>query len=458
MKLSWTTSDPVLTGFLQCLPKQPQSAYPIFEAIYTRENTLFQSVLLGYIRNSRYSTLATPKPLAIVTALHESHVQATVICAKQHGLQIRTRSVAMIMRAYHTYPMSPLSFLTCLIFDPLILMSRMRALGFRLGLLSVNFIMKLQIKVRFMGSSGSLSNCVELVVTLVVARSGGASFGVILSWKIRLLPVPASVTVFNVKRTWEQGALNVIYKWQHVAPKLLDEIFIRAITRLKNSTEGKKTVEVSFVGLFLGRRDKLVPLMNESFPELGLQLKDCFEMSWVESTLFWADQPIGAPVNFLLNRPQGPPNFFKSKSDYVKEPIPKQGIESIWQMMLKMDKVLMQWSPYGGRMSMIPEWETPFPHRDGNLFLIQYVTYWVEEGAETLKQHLGFVRKLYEGMTLYVSKSPREAFQNYRDLDIGANRQNHTEFETAKVYGSKYFKGNFDRLIRVKSWLILIIF
>ncbi|CAL8148703.1 unnamed protein product [Prunus armeniaca] len=491
--VSWTTSDPVLTGFLQCLPKQPQSAYPIFEAIYTHENTSFQSVLLGYIRNSRYSTLATPKPLAIVTALHESHVQATVICAKQHGLQIRTRSGG------HDYEgLSYVSDVPFIILDMFNLRyididvadeSAWVQAGATIGELYYEIANKSKVHgfpagtcptvgigghfsgggygpmmrkygltvdniedAKLVNVNGTIldRNSMGEDLFWAIRGGGGASFGVILSWNIRLLPVPANVTVFNVKRTWEQGALNVIYKWQYVAPKLLDEIFIRAITRLKNSTEGKKTVEVSFVGLFLGQRDKLVPLMNESFPELGLQLKDCFEMSWVESTLFWADQPIGTPVNFLLNRPQGPPNFFKSKSDYVKEPIPKQGIESIWQIMLKMDKVLMQWNPYGGRMSMIPEWETPFPHRDGNLFLIQYVTYWAEEGAETLKQHLGFVRKLYEGMTLYVSKSPREAFQNYRDLDIGANRQNHTEFETAKVYGSKYFKGNFDRLVRVK--------
>ncbi|KAL6198527.1 hypothetical protein ACLB2K_028316 [Fragaria x ananassa] len=44
------------------------------------------------LRNGRFHTPTTPKPLAVVTAKHESHVQATVICAKRHGLQIRIRS------------------------------------------------------------------------------------------------------------------------------------------------------------------------------------------------------------------------------------------------------------------------------------------------------------------------------------------------------------------------------
>lgn len=43
-----------------------------------------------------------------------------------------------------------------------------------------------------------------------------------------------------------------------------------------------------------------------------------------------------------------------------------------------------------------------------------------------------------EGMTPFVSKSPKEAFQNYKDLDIGA-----------KLCGSNYFKCNFGNLINV---------
>ncbi|XP_070662106.1 berberine bridge enzyme-like 7 [Malus domestica] len=493
--VSCTTSDPLLTNFLQCLPKQHQNfTYPIFETIYTHKNTSFQSVLLGYIRNSRYSTLTTPKPLAIVAAKHKSHVQATVICAKEHGLQIRIRSGG------HDYEgLSYASDVPFVILD----MFNLRAIdinvvdesawvqaGATVGELYYEIANKSKVHgfpagaCPTVGIGGHFSgggygpmmrkygltvdNIEDAQLVDVKGRildrksmgedlfwaikgGGGASFGVILSWKIKLLPVPDKVTVFNVKRTPEQDAINVIYRWQYVVPKLPEDIFIRAITRLKNNTEGKKTVEVSFFGLFLGQRDKLVSLINESFSELGLQRQDCFEMSWVESTVFWANHPFGTPISVLRSRPQGPPNFFKSKSDYVKEPIPKEGIESIWKAMIEMDKVLMQWNPYGGRMAKIPESETPFPHRAGNLFKIQYVTYWVEESSVTSNIHLKFLEKLYEGMTPYVSKSPREAFQNYRDLDIGANLHNKTKFGTARVYGSKYFKGNFDRLVRVKT-------
>ncbi|KAF4377005.1 hypothetical protein F8388_022721 [Cannabis sativa] len=56
-------------------------------------------------------------------------------------------------------------------------------------------------------------------------------------------------------------------------------------------------------------------------------------------------------------------------------------------------------------------------------------------------------------MAPYVSMSPREAYVNYRDLDIGRNKKmnNTTSFKQSRVWGEKYFKANFDRLVSVKS-------
>ncbi|KAI9198494.1 hypothetical protein LWI28_016860 [Acer negundo] len=55
-------------------------------------------------------------------------------------------------------------------------------------------------------------------------------------------------------------------------------------------------------------------------------------------------------------------------------------------------------------------------------------------------------------MTSYVSSGPREAFLNYRDLDIGSiNSSNQSSFKDTQVYGFKYFKGNFQRLVDVKA-------
>ncbi|KAK2644869.1 hypothetical protein Ddye_020064 [Dipteronia dyeriana] len=95
-------------------------------------------------------------------------------------------------------------------------------------------------------------------------------------------------------------------------------------------------------------------------------------------------------------------------------------------------------------MSEISESETAFPHRAGNIFKIQYFTSWGDQGINVTNRNINKLRDFYASMTSYVSSGPREAFLNYRDLDIGSiNSSNQSSFKDAQVYGFKYFKGNF---------------
>ncbi|KAK4747231.1 hypothetical protein SAY87_026268 [Trapa incisa] len=48
-----------------------------------------------------------------------------------------------------------------------------------------------------------------------------------------------------------------------------------------------------------------------------------------------------------------------------------------------------------------------------------------------------------------VSSNPRSAFLNYRDLDIGVITKG--TYAEGQVYGLKYFNGNFDRLVSIKT-------
>ena len=76
--------------FLQCLDSQNFNS--ISKVIYTPINSSYSSVLQFSIRNRRFNTSATPKPLVIVTALNVAHIQATIRCSQKHGLEIRVRS------------------------------------------------------------------------------------------------------------------------------------------------------------------------------------------------------------------------------------------------------------------------------------------------------------------------------------------------------------------------------
>ncbi|KAF2317923.1 hypothetical protein GH714_041245 [Hevea brasiliensis] len=281
-----------------------------------------------------------------------------------------------------------------------------------------------------------------------IRGGGAASFGVVLSWKVKLVPVPERVTVFQVVRSiGQQGGTDLVSKWQQVADKLDQDLFIRLTLQPTNGT-----INAIFVGMFLGNAQKLLPLMDASFPELGLQKNDAIEMRWIESTVFWFGMPKGTPIEALLNRTsKATVSYLKRKSDYVKQPISKADLESIWNVMTQVGEVGMAWNPYGGKMSEISETETAFPHRAGNLYKIQYFVNWKEDGIETTFRYLNLTRTLHDAMTPYVSKNPREAFLNYRDIDIGSIGSSGTgTFQEASVYGH-YFKGNFDRLARVKT-------
>ncbi|KAF8096115.1 hypothetical protein N665_0317s0021 [Sinapis alba] len=472
---------PKIGNFLRCLRDRSNPKSPITEAIFTPQNTTFASSYVSYTKNKRYSNPNDTNLIAIVAAKHESHVQTTVVCAKSNAIQLRIRSGG------HDY--ESLSYTSSLPFAVLdmnnlrsitIDVSRKKAkvqagatlgelytkiseasktLAFAAGVCPTlgagghisgggygNLIRKYGVSVdhvvdaQLVDVNGKILNRASMGEDLfwAIRGGGGASFGVILSWTINLVEVPKIITVFNVNKTLGQGATDL--------PK---ELFLRAMPQI---TQGaNKTIAVNFIAQFLGSSKKLMGIINKKLPELGLKREDCYEMSWLNTTTFWADYPVGTPTSVLLERPSNPPGaFFKSKSDYVKKPISKEGMEKLWKTMLKFkNHVFMQWNPYGGVMDKIPANATAFPHRKGNLFKIQYFALWID--ANATKANLGLMKELYGVAEPYVSSKPREAFLNYRDMDVGSNPSGSTNVGEGKIYGSKYFVGNLKRLMNVKA-------
>ncbi|MED6133227.1 hypothetical protein PIB30_026555 [Stylosanthes scabra] len=490
-----TSSSSSLQQFLHCLANHHSSS-GLKNTIYTANNNSFLTILHTLTYNHRFSAPTAPKPLAIVAARNESHVQGTILCAKEHGIQIRIRSGGHDCEGLSYVSDVPFIILDMFPFDSVLVdianQTAWVQSGATLGALYYKIAKHTNLHAfpagvcPNVGAGGhfsgggygnlmrkhglSVDNIVDAKLVDVNGRihdrksmgedlfwairgGGGASFGVILSWKIRLVPVTPRVTVFRVKRDIEKGATDVVYKWQMISAKLHEDVFIRAMFDVVNRTNNsnKTTVEVTFIGMFLGQTEGLMSLLNQSFPELGLVQSDCNEMPWINSTLYWYNYPTGTPIQTLVNAPKGPEQYyFKTMSDYVKKPIPKESLESIWDVMIKIERVRMEWNPYGGKMHEIPASETPFPHRSGNLFMIEYLTSWGEYGVNAV--YLNISRFFYEYMAPYVSHAPREAFLNYRDVNIGANYpSNETRVVTAQSYGRKYFGGNLERLVYVKS-------
>ncbi|MCD7469666.1 Berberine bridge enzyme-like 15 [Datura stramonium] len=494
-------SDTTPEKFYQCICKNSDFSDPFSTAFFTPEDgTTFNTILNSTAQNLRCLVPSVPKPELIFTPVIEPHVQAAVICAKQLSLQLRVRSgghdyeglsyISELGSPFVIVDLSKLRGIDVNIEENTAwaqagatvgevyyrISEKSKTLGFPAGLCTSlgigghitggaygSMMRKFGLGVdnvidaRVVNANGTILDRKSMGEDLfwAIRGGGGASFGIILSWKLKLVTVPSTVTVFTVPKTLEDGATKILYKWQQVADKIDDGLFMRVVMNVvdKKDVKGERTVQTAYNSLFLGSADRLLQIMNESFPELGLTQKDCTEMSWIESILYIAGYPTNTPPEVLLQGKSQFKNFFKAKSDFVREPIPETGLEGIWKRLLAEDSPLMIWNPYGGMMANISESETPFPHRKGVIFKIQYLTLWNQPDQELATKHIDWIRKLYNYMTAYASMFPREAYVNYRDLDLGMNKygNSNSSFAHATVWGNKYFKNNFDRLVQIKT-------
>jgi hypothetical protein len=284
-----------------------------------------------------------------------------------------------------------------------------------------------------------------------IRGGAGGSFGIVTAWKVKLVPVPSAVTVFTVTKTLEQGATELLYRWQQIADQLDEDLFIRVQIQTANvSSHGKRTITTSYNAMFLGDANRLLQVMKHSFPELGLTRQDCIETNWINSTVYMSGFANNTPPEVLLQRINMDRAYFKGKSDYARKPIPEKALEGLWEKLFEAESPLVVFTPYGGMMNQISESQTPFPHRNGTKFMILYWSSW-QDATENVAKHINWTRKVYSYMTPYVSKNPREAYANYRDLDLGMNRNSNTSFVEASAFGTNYFKDNFYRLVNVKT-------
>ncbi|KAK6123831.1 hypothetical protein DH2020_042432 [Rehmannia glutinosa] len=483
--------------FLRCLSLNAQNNSEIFEVVYTPNNSSYLSILQSSIRNLRFASSSTPRPLVIVTPVLETQIPAIVLCARENGMQIRTRSGGHDYEGLSYASQVPFVVIDLINLSEITVDVDQKTAWVQAGATIGQLYYKISQKSRTLafpagacptvgvgghfsgGGYGALLRKYGLAVDNIVdARfinvngrvldrksmgeelfwairgGGGASFGIITAWKLNLVTVPGTVTIFSINRTLEQNATELIYKWQYVAPNLPKDVLIAlSITRINSGKTGEKTILATFNSLFLGHVDRFLELLKQSFPELGVQREDCSEVTWVQSALFFGGYPIGVSPEVLASRVPLTRLYFKAKSDYVQEPIPEHGFQGIWNLLYEKEADMAQliFSPYGGRMKEVSESAVPFPHRAGNLYKIQHLVYWDEPGMEASERYINWIRRLYSYMAPYVSKFPRSAYINYRDLDLGINNEGNTSFAQASIWGIKYFNNNFNRLVRIKT-------
>ncbi|QCD83937.1 CO dehydrogenase flavoprotein-like [Vigna unguiculata] len=490
LSLSLATSAKHQESFVKCLNLNSDRSFPFNSLIYTPNNPSFSSVLDSSGQNKRLLEPSAPKPQFIFTPTRDSHVQAAVICSKKLGIYFKvlsgghdfegvsyvseTESVFIVIDLiklreikvdiesntawvqagatngelyYRIYEKSAVHGFPAGVCTSLGLGGHITGGAYGTMVRKYGLAVDNVIDAKIVDANGKILDRAAMGEDLfwAIRGGGGGSFGILLWWKIKLVPVPSTVTVFTVNKTLEQGATNLVQRWQEVAPYVDDNLFIRIIIQ-----RTQRTVTTSYNALFLGDARSLLKITKTSFPELGLTRKDCLETSWIKSVLYFAGFPSGTNPEVLLRGKPLVKTFFKGKSDFIREPIPESGLEGLWQRVVAEDSPMILWSPYGGRMEQFSESDTPFPYRKGTRFISLYLSFW-QDGDKNVAKHIDWIRNVHNYMAPYVSSFPRGQYVNYRDLDLGVNTKNSTSYIEASVWGYRYFKNNYDRLVKIKT-------
>ncbi|WOL09107.1 hypothetical protein Cni_G17860 [Canna indica] len=491
---SSSSSFPDQDTFRRCLSLRAPLSTNLSQLLHLPGTPSYNYLLNSSIQNLRFTSPSTPKPLLLLAPADALQVQASVLCCRTHGLPLRVRSGGHDYEGLSYRSEKPTDF-------ALLDLAKLRSIsvdierssawvdtGATLGELYYRIAEQSSthgfpagncptvatgghisggglgplwrkhglaadnvLDAKLVDAKGRILDRAAMGENLfwAIRGGGGASFGIIISWKVKLVPVPPTLTAFTIKRAPEQGAIELVSKWQTIAHDLHEDLFLKVNIV---SVEGEeRKAEAVFNSLFLGDCDRLLQYMERSFPELEMEEKDCREMSWINSTLYYAGLSHGEPLESLLDRGLQPKEFNKAKCDYVMKPIPTSAWEAIWERVAEEGAGSLYMDPCGGKMSEILESEVPYPHRKGNIFFVQYLSTWEDSGIGVENEHLKWTGRVFDFMAPYVSSNPRAAYVNYRDLDLGKNKGISTTYSEARVWGEKYFKGNFKRLAIVKG-------
>ncbi|KAK4399458.1 Cannabidiolic acid synthase [Sesamum angolense] len=422
--------------FLQCLSLHSFDDLQMPEALFTARNSSFLSIFESSVRNPRFrwELASILKPVAIIVPQHESHIQAAIYCCTKHNIPLRIRSGGHDYEGLSYISKTPFVMIDMRNFRSVSVDTENRTAWIQAGATLGELYHGIAEKSPTLAFSAGVCPTVGVGGHFsgggygMISRKYGIAADNIIDAKIidvngRILDQKSmektSSGLLEEWRSLEENATSLVHRWQEIAHKIDRNLLIRLFVKSVSSSEnGKRTIVASFTSLYLGGANKTPPA-------------DAKRISRVRATTARS--------------------AFKGKSDFINQPIPKSGLEKLWTWLHKEDegRSHYQLSPYGGRLDEISESEIPFPHRSGNLYMIHYLVDWFNDGS--MERHLKWIQGLYDDMEPYVSKSPRGVYFNYRDLDMGVNGEGSTSYADASIWGEKYFKNNFDRLVRVKT-------
>ncbi|KAL0347460.1 UNVERIFIED_CONTAM: Berberine bridge enzyme-like 4 [Sesamum calycinum] len=119
--------------------------------------------------------------------------------------------------------------------------------------------------------------------------------------------------------------------------------------------------------------DRLLPLMQESFPKLGLVRKTAWGRGGLRQSCIPTSFHMHQLFEIWWEETRIPVHFTRPNQIYVDCPIPKYGLEGLWRFFYEgeAEDGKLVFTSYGGRIGEIPGSEILFPRRAENIYEIQ---------------------------------------------------------------------------------------
>ncbi|KAK9936981.1 hypothetical protein M0R45_013800 [Rubus argutus] len=212
------------SSFVQCLSIILRFLFRSLQPFFTPNSSAFTAILNSTAQNLRYLVPSMPRPEFIFTPTDDSQVQTAVICSKQLGIHLRVRSgghdyegVSYVSQIETPFIVVDLAKLRSVNVDIQANSAWIQA-GATIGEVYYRIAKKSKTHGFPAGLCTSLGVGGHITGEFLTDRPWEKTcFGqseeveeqalvFILWWKIKLVPVPSTVTVFTVARTLEQDA------------------------------------------------------------------------------------------------------------------------------------------------------------------------------------------------------------------------------------------------------------
>ncbi|KAF8412772.1 hypothetical protein HHK36_000742 [Tetracentron sinense] len=227
--VSWTTSNSIHDNFLPCLSLHFPPSAPISTVIYTPNNSSYESIHRKHgihirIRSGGHDyeglSYVSDVPFAIVDLVNLGFIRVDT-----QDESAWVQAGATIGEVYYRIAEKsmtlgfPSAICTTVGVGGLFSGGGYGNMLRKYGLAGDNII-----DAHLVDVNGRILDRESMGEDLFWAiRGGAASFGVVISWKIKLVLVPPTMTVFTIAKTLEQGATELVHRWQFIADMIHED-------------------------------------------------------------------------------------------------------------------------------------------------------------------------------------------------------------------------------------------